>query len=272
MPADTKNQGYAPRTERLLQRASSLAVLILAIGAAVLSFSGLQDLAITAGFHPYIAWLLPVIVDGMVLTGSLGVVASGLAGINTWYSWMLTLLGVVISIWGNVAAAPDDIVSRLVHAIAPLTFALSIEGMVRIYRASAHASAERERRAEQSEDRRVERDARAQERLLKAQIAAEATKASAGAAQPLVQRGRPQQPSTAPQTASAPAAGTARSLIVGYLQEHPDATGGAIARALDLDPSYTRKILRELRPALDSVAATSQPASGEGLEDQPSQA
>jgi hypothetical protein len=248
MPATTQNQGLAPRTERLLQRASSLAVMVLAVGAAVLSFSGLQDLAISAGFSPLVAWLLPVIVDGMVLTGSLGVVASGLAGIGTWYSWLLTLLGVVVSVWGNVAAAPSDLVSQLVHAIAPVTFALSVEGMVRIYRASAHASAEREERAEQAEERRLEREARSQERILKAQIAAETAKAAAA---PVMAPLRVVQPRAAT-TAAQPAPGTARAQIAAYLIDYPDASGGAVARALNLDPSYTRKILRDLRPGISS--------------------
>lgn len=249
MPAQQPSQGLAPRTERLLQRASSIAVLVLAIGAAVLSFSGLQDLAISAGFDPMVAWLLPVIVDGMVLTGSLGVVASGLAGIGTWYSWLLTILGVIISVWGNVAAAPNDLVSQLVHAIAPLTFALSVEGMVRIYRASAHASSEREKRAEQAEERRLEREARSQERIVKAQIAVEAARATATPVIPA--RTAPARPATA----AAPAAGTARAQIAAYLAENPDASGGAVARALNLDPSYTRKILRDLRPSGDSSPA-----------------
>jgi hypothetical protein len=83
MPKNVQVPGLSERSERVIQRAAVLAVAILAISAAVLSFSGLLDLAVSSGIDKRLAWLLPVLVDGMVLTGSHGVVAAGLVGEGT---------------------------------------------------------------------------------------------------------------------------------------------------------------------------------------------
>jgi hypothetical protein len=226
-----------PRAERLVRGLSTFTVAVLAVAAAVLSFAGLRDLALQAGFSPELAWLMPVIIDGMVLTGSLGVVVAGLVNLSTWYPWMLTLLGVSVSIAGNVAAAPPNLTAQLVHAIAPITFALSIEGMLRIYRASAHAVAHRDAAAVQAEERKAEREMRALERTARlASLQAHSTSVGSLAA---------------PQTSTAPIdlqTGTSRERIKTALEGNPEFTAGQIARALNIDPSYTRKIVRELRP------------------------
>jgi Protein of unknown function (DUF2637) len=261
MASTTPAHGLSPRAERFIRVLSAFAVLVLAVGAAVLSFSGLVSLAATAGFPPVFAWLLPVIIDGMVLTGSLGVVAADLVGISTWYPWSLTILGVILSVWGNVVSAPQNLTAQAVHAIAPLTFALSIEGMLRIYRAAATATLQREQTAAAADERRAEREARAHERAMKAQAAALAPQAApttpAAATVIAVQAG-------APVVHNGGAGNTARARIVEYLKDNPEATGGSVARALDLDPSYTRKIIRELKddePVLSGDAANAETAS-----------
>lgn len=238
-------QGLSSRAEKTVRRLSTVTVFILAAGAAVLSFSGLQTLAINAGFDPKVAWLLPVIVDGMVLTGSLGVVAANLVGISTWYPWTLTMAGVILSVWGNVASAPPDLTSQAVHAIAPLTFALSVEGMLRIYRASAHATAQREAKAILAEEKRLEREEKAAERAAKLAL----TKTNINTApktEPTynLQNVQPKTVKTFNNTTGQP---TAREKILEYLQSNPNASGGQVARDLNLDPSYTRKLIRDIR-------------------------
>jgi hypothetical protein len=244
MASTTPAHGLSPRAERFIRVLSTFAVLVLAVGAAVLSFSGLVSLAATAGFPPAFAWLLPVIIDGMVLTGSLGVVAADLVGISTWYPWALTILGVVLSVWGNVVSAPQNLTAQTVHAIAPLTFALSIEGMLRIYRAAAAATLQREQAAAAADERRAEREARAHERAMKAQAVAVVPHTVANA--PVTVAMAPVQAGV-PATPNGGTGNTARARIVEYLKNNPEATGGSVARALDLDPSYTRKIIRELK-------------------------
>jgi len=126
--------GLTPRAAQRIRRISVATVMMLAAGAAVLSFAGLRELALQAGFPPELAWMFPIIVDGLVLAGSLGVISAALAGVRTAYFWFLTLLGVFISVVGNIASAADDVLSQAVHAAPPLIFALSVEGLLKVYR------------------------------------------------------------------------------------------------------------------------------------------
>lgn len=241
-----QEHGLSPRVQRTISFMSTVTVYVLAVAAAFLSFNGLRQLGIDAGFDPHFAWLLPIIVDGMVLTGSLGVIVAGLVGIPTWYPWAITAIGVALSIWGNITAAPDDMVARIVHAVPPLTFALSIEGMLRIYRASAVANANREAAELAREDRRLDREAKNAERMARLGGIVGAT----GSAQAVQEE---------------PAAALpARERVAQYLAEHPQASGGEIARALDIDPSYTRKLLRSLRGGADNATEDSREEGQDG--------
>lgn len=230
--------GLTPRAEKLFQSISMVAVTILALGAAILSFTGLQDIALQAGFAPQLAWILPIIIDGMVLTGSLGVVTANLVGLNTWYPWALTGMGIVASIWGNVMSSPTDLTSQVVHAIPPITFALSIEGVLRIYRASAHATALREAKIVAAEERKIEREARAAERQAKIEIALSKQQAST----PQVAQVQNVRPLTTSEGQP-----TARQRITSYIADNPEATGGQIARELNLDPAYARKLVKDIK-------------------------
>lgn len=120
--------------ERRIRRAATAFVVFVAVAAAVLSFSGLHRLALDAGFHPYIAWLFPIATDVAVAAFSLAVVHHTLAGMRVWYPWLCMLLGVGVSVAGNVWAAPDGLVSRLVHAWPPVVFALAFEALARLLR------------------------------------------------------------------------------------------------------------------------------------------
>lgn len=228
--------GLSSRAARILQNSSMVTVVTLAVSAAVLSFTGLRDIAERSGIDPSLSWLFPIIVDGLVVTGSLGVIAADLVGVRTWYPWLLTMTGVTFSVAGNVAAAPPDPVSQLVHAIAPTTFALSIEGMLRIYRASAIATAQRETALAAKEEKRAEREERRLEREAKL-LEITARQTQPGQTQPAY---RPNTGNEGP---------TARDRIVDLLKTSPNVSGGEAARQLGLDPSYARKILREVRGA-----------------------
>lgn len=257
-------QGLSPRAETTVRRLSTVTVFILAAGAAVLSFSGLQTLALNAGFPPTVAWLLPVIVDGMVLTGSLGVVAANLVGISTWYPWLLTMSGVILSVWGNVASAPPDLTSQAVHAIAPLTFALSVEGMLRIYRASAHATAQREAKAILAEEKRLEREEKAAERAAKLALTQNNTQSMPNTQTSF--SSKPAQQKTVKTFNNHTGQPTAREKISEYLQTHPDASGGQVARDLNLDPSYTRKLIRDIRGNTATYPTSEQTVENSNIE------
>lgn len=272
MNASGPISGLSPRAERLIRVLSTVTVLCLAIAAAILSFSGLQQLSLKAGISHSIAWLLPVVIDGLVLTGSLGVVSSSLVGMRTWYSWTLTILGVIASVAGNVAIAHPTLSSRLVHSAGPLTFALSIEGLLRIYRSSALATAHRERAKIAKEEadlekqaRREEREARKEAKLLEA-ISHSSTSTSTSTSISIPAFTPAVIPSVAltsgiePPSIQTPVsdivtisstithkAGTTKEKVAALLNTEPDITGAEVARRLDLDDSYARKTLRDIK-------------------------
>lgn len=123
-----------PRAERAIRRASTVAVSFVAVAAAVLSFSGLHELAVRSGFHPTLAVLFPLATDVAVAAFSLAVLHHRMVGLRAWWPWLCMMLGVAVSVAGNVWAAPEDIVSRLVHAWPPVIFALSFETVTRLVR------------------------------------------------------------------------------------------------------------------------------------------
>lgn len=253
MPAKHPISGLSPRGERLLRRLSTLTVVLLSMAAAVVSFAGLQNIALRSGFSPELAWLIPVIIDGLVVTGSLGVIAASLVGIPTWYPWMLTVLGVSTSIAGNVAAAPPDLVAQMLHATGPATFALSIEGLLRIYRASAVASVDREAREAAREEASAARAERARERELRAaeRLAALAPVTPVGSAAPA-------SPVSAASDRADEDRTPARERVQALLAAQPAISGGEVARTLGIDPSYARKLVRELRDGNDAAPTASQ--------------
>lgn len=136
-----------PHMERSIRLGSIGSAVVIAISAMVLSYAGLHDLAIDAEIHPRFALLVPIMVDGLQFVGSLGVVYSTLSGLRSWYPWVLMLMGVSVSAWGNWQAAPDQLTAKLLHAAAPIILALVLEELLRVMRHKVHLHAEREAEA-----------------------------------------------------------------------------------------------------------------------------
>lgn len=130
-----------PRMERMIRLGSVGSALVIAVSAMVLSYAGLHDLALDAHIHPRLALLVPIMVDGLQFVGSLGVVYSTLSGLRAGYPWLLMLMGVSISAWGNWQAAPADLTAKLLHAAAPIILALVLEELLRVMRHKVHLHA-----------------------------------------------------------------------------------------------------------------------------------
>lgn len=227
--------GLSIRGAIIIRRVTVATVSLLALAAAVMSFAGLRELALRAGYSEELAWLFPLIVDGLVVTGSLGVVAASLVGLKTWYPWMLTWIGVIVSVVGNVAVANDDFVSKAVHATPPIVFALAIEGLVRIYRVGAQALVA----AEGDTSHSVGRDSETG-----LEISPTVDEVIASAESLAGEKHNPERQTSSPVTdTKLPARDRLRNLLM----EEPDITGGDAARRLGIDPSHARKLLREMR-------------------------
>lgn len=80
--------------------------VLIAVGAFVLSFASLTDLAARSGIDANLAWIWPIIVDGLIVAATVAIVA--LAGHDRKtlaYPWALLGLGAVVSTAANAVHA-----------------------------------------------------------------------------------------------------------------------------------------------------------------------
>lgn len=126
----------SPRAHARIRAVSTLTTILVALAAAVLSWHGLTLLGHQAGFGQ-LSVLLPIVIDGAMVGGAVHVLHASLTGVSTrWgWGWGMTLVGVAISTWGNVASAPQSGISAgIVHAVPPLALAAMVEATMRIIR------------------------------------------------------------------------------------------------------------------------------------------
>lgn len=114
-------------------------VVILAIAAAILSYSALRQLAVQSGIDPFLSYLFPVVLDGLILSGTLLVLYFAVRGVRSKFGIFLTLLGVIASIAGNVAISDNNIVHQMVHGAPALVLFLSLEALTILLRTKSKA-------------------------------------------------------------------------------------------------------------------------------------
>lgn len=119
---------------RRISRLTNATVALIAVAAAALSYDGLHRLAIGAGVPGPLSYLLPVVIDGLVVAGSLSTVYAALAGLSARWPWTLVGVGVAASVVGNVLAARPTITGHVVAATPPIVLALSLETALRLQR------------------------------------------------------------------------------------------------------------------------------------------
>jgi hypothetical protein len=140
--------------------------VLLGLGAFWLSFTALADLAQRAGIGPAQAWVWPIIVDGIILVGTISVVALAPCGPRaTWYPWALLVAGAVVSVSANAAhatVADNDLPgpwAAAISAVPPLVVLvmthLTVELTSRTDRHRPHASGPAAERLSQEQRRRL---------------------------------------------------------------------------------------------------------------------
>lgn len=108
---------------------TAVLVLAIALGAFVLSYDALRDLAQTNGIRDGLAWIFPLIVDGFIVVASLAVLRNGLMAEPTLLAWVLVVLFVALSVAFNVIHASDtaDLIGKVIAAVPPLALVLAFE-------------------------------------------------------------------------------------------------------------------------------------------------
>lgn len=120
-----------------IKRTCVVAVAAVAAVAAVVSFDHMRALASDAG-EGWKAWILPISVDGMLVSASLVMLTRKRAGQPVGaLSWIGLVLGLLVSLAANVAAAEPTLIGRLVAAWPPVALGLSYELLLTLIRGTA---------------------------------------------------------------------------------------------------------------------------------------
>jgi len=110
-----------------MQRINLVAVGVVAIVAAVISYAHMQDLAFGAG-EGWRSHLLPLSVDGLLVAATTSILVARWRGHRAgWVAQLSLALGIAASIAANIAAAEPTLEGRLIAAWPPLALALATE-------------------------------------------------------------------------------------------------------------------------------------------------
>lgn len=125
--------------------------VLIAVGAFILSFAALTDLAERSGIEGHLAWIWPIIVDGMIVAATVAIVA--LNGHNRRamvYPWTLLFFGASVSTAansvhailtvGNLRSGVPALVSALVAAMPPVVLLAITHLTVHMYQKRADAA------------------------------------------------------------------------------------------------------------------------------------
>jgi hypothetical protein len=126
-----------------ISRTTTLAVLAVALVAAIASYDHQRLLAELAG-EEWRAWLLPISVDGLILTASRTMLTRQRAASSAgWLAWTAMLAGLTASLAANVAGAQPTLVGRLVAAWPPVALLLAYELLMQQVRAASRPDTRR---------------------------------------------------------------------------------------------------------------------------------
>lgn len=112
----------APVVGRWVIGSAIAGTILIGLGAFWLSFTALADLARRAGTPPQLAWVWPLIVDGVIVIATISVVALSHHGHGAArYPWVLLTGAALVSVSANIAhavVAADDVAPLMAGLIA----------------------------------------------------------------------------------------------------------------------------------------------------------
>lgn len=124
-------------------RTAHLGVGLVAVTAAVISFSHVRAVAVRSGESDLTSWLLPMSIDGAVVAAVSVLLADSRAGRRpALLTWLLLSLGLAASLAANIASAEPNTTARAVAAWPPLALAIGIEVLAGLARRSDSGTTE----------------------------------------------------------------------------------------------------------------------------------
>lgn len=134
----TQRQALPPLQQWLLKVLPTVASLVVGSASFALSYVALRDEAAKVGAVPgYLAFLVPVIVDGGVICGSAVIWATAYAGLRrSWFPFLFVAALMAVSVVVNVAHASANLLARSIAALPPLVLLGTLELVATQYRRS----------------------------------------------------------------------------------------------------------------------------------------
>lgn len=127
-------------TTSIVRATTVIAVVVVALIAAVVSYSHMQQLASTAGEH-WRSWLIPLSIDGLVVAASMVLLTRRRTGLPGGpLAWGALGAGVVASLAANMADARPDLTAVLVAGWPAVAFAVAFELLLQQRRAEDSAA------------------------------------------------------------------------------------------------------------------------------------
>ncbi|MFI7707585.1 DUF2637 domain-containing protein [Nonomuraea sp. NPDC049480] len=126
------------------RRVAIAVVSVIAAVAAYVSFRHQHGLAITAGEPTTTAWTLPVLIDGVIIMGSLVMLDASRRGDKApWLARLALIAGAVATLAANVAHGwSGGLASSLISAVAPIVLVVAYELLMGMLRRTPRPAAE----------------------------------------------------------------------------------------------------------------------------------
>jgi hypothetical protein len=132
---DAEEQSVTEASDRNATMTAVAGVAVVALTAAVISFSHVRQLALDAGESELASWLLPVSIDGAIAAAVAVILADSRAGRRpAGLTWTLLALGLSGSLAAYIASAEATVVAGAVAAWPPIGLALGIEVLAGLMR------------------------------------------------------------------------------------------------------------------------------------------
>jgi hypothetical protein len=160
MKTSSMTPGVVQSDSKLLNYFTRLIVILVAAGAAILSFDALAALALASGIRAEFSWIWAVVIDGFIMVATFAAFAlKDRSGKSKYYAWVTLALFVLLSILGNAWHAVIEQenyilpiwVAILVTAIPPLALFLAIHLLILMVSPSHEQKLEHKKHLEQIE-------------------------------------------------------------------------------------------------------------------------
>lgn len=158
---------------RLLHYGTRFLVVLIALGAGVLSFDGLAQLSVAAGVREELSYVWALVIDGFILVATFATFAlkdrTDGDKVKKYYAWVVLAIFVIISILGNAMHALPQEESYIlplwvkvsVNAVPPIALFLAIHLIIIMVSPTSD-----EKKIKDADRKRIEREERMKERKL----------------------------------------------------------------------------------------------------------